>query len=263
MDKVQSIRDPAAWVSRDLSGRFLKSVYRLKPECEHLCGPLYPMQYILTAPMSYGVILKTVRQIEKGAVSRISAAVCYGIGEPEVPISGTGDLSPDMEARSVIVSGQFELNLAPMRFEFFNQSDCVSVSLFKFMNLPVDPLRVDAFLERQMNLAFPRTGAVPNAQEAARETSDMNHFYSPKAGYLRRSEPARIERRVSLPSSKDPNTLWSDDYLFKLNGKWYEHHEGEWRMGGHNDGGASTWERRDLDDEKVDALIREGRAGKP
>ena len=91
--------------------------------------------------------------------------------------------------------------------------------------------------------------------------SDMNQFYSPQAGYLRQPEPSRIERKVRLPS--DPNALWSDDYLLKRDGKWDEHHEGEFRSwGGHNDGGSSTWERKDLDDEKVEALIREGKAGR-
>ncbi len=89
----------------------------------------------------------------------------------------------------------------------------------------------------------------------------MDRYFSPQAGLYRQAEPEGIERKVMLPSPKGPDMLWSNDYLFKKDGKWYEHHKGEWRSwGGHNDGGASTWEREDLDDRKVEDLIKEGKA---
>lgn len=86
---------------------------------------------------------------------------------------------------------------------------------------------------------------------------NLNVFFHQAAGAYRQPEPAGIERKVDLPDDPDPGTIWSWHFLFKLDEKWYEHCEGEWNAGGHNDGGASTWERGDLDDRKVDELIRQ------
>lgn len=163
------------------------------------------------------------------------------------PQSEEGPVHPDVTAPSPTPSFTF-----PATDDTTDSPDSTDAHVFS------DPVPEDQIPEEGVVSEEKESDEDPDgpAEEGLQETAGSEFR---EVGTLRnlvpKPAPERIERKVPLPKDDDPDLIWSDDYLFKIDGKWYEHHEGESHNGSHNDGWDATWERPDLDDGKVAELI--------